>query len=44
MEDINLLSHWLFLYGPLILYLVIGIVVHLSYGKGGRGTKKEDAS
>ena len=28
------LSHWIFLFGTLILYVVIGLVVFLFYGRG----------
>ena len=41
MEETNLLSHWLFVFGPMILYLLIGILVQLTYGANVRNTKKE---
>ncbi len=28
------LSHWIFLFGTLIVYLLIGVVVFVLYGRG----------
>jgi hypothetical protein len=37
MEEVNVLPQWLFIFGTMILYIVIGIVIHITYGRGDKG-------
>ncbi len=32
------LPHWIFLFGTMIVYFIIGFVVYAFYGRAGRGS------
>ncbi len=33
MEEMSVLPQWLFIFGTMILYVLIGIVIHITYGR-----------
>jgi hypothetical protein len=36
MDDMSVLPQWLFIFGTMILYVLIGIVIHITYGRGNK--------
>ena len=34
MDDMSVLPQWLFIFGTMILYIIVGIVIHITYGRG----------
>jgi hypothetical protein len=33
MDEMSVLPQWLFIFGTMILYVLIGIVIHITYGR-----------
>jgi hypothetical protein len=33
MDEISVLPQWLFIFGTMIVYVLIGIVIHITYGR-----------
>ncbi len=36
MDEVSVLPQWLFIFGTMILYIIIGIVIHITYGRGNK--------